>query len=82
MGWNEVVIKKENDLIREEKLHNYYFVHSYYFDCKLQEDEVATTDYGLNFTSIISKDNIHGVQFHPEKSSLQGLKLLKNFINL
>ena len=52
------------------------------FDCKSKKDEVATTNYGLNFTSIISKGNIYGVQFHPEKSSLQGLRLLKNFINL
>jgi len=82
MGWNEVVIKKENDLIREKKAHNYYFVHSYYFECASNENEVATTEYGLNFASVISKENIYGVQFHPEKSSLNGLKLLKNFINL
>ena len=80
MGWNEVVIKKDNDLIKEK--YNYYFVHSYYFDCKFKENEVATTDYGLNFTSVISKENIYGVQFHPEKSSLYGLRLLNNFINL
>ena len=82
MGWNEVVIKKENDLIREKKTNNYYFVHSYYFECASNENEVATTEYGLNFASVISKENIYGVQFHPEKSSLNGLKLLKNFINL
>ena len=82
MGWNEVVIKKENDLIRERKTQNYYFVHSYYFECASNENEVATTEYGLNFASVISKENIYGVQFHPEKSSLNGLKLLKNFINL
>ena len=82
MGWNEVVIKKENDLIKEEKSHNYYFVHSYYFECKSHENKIATTDYGLNFASVISKENIYGVQFHPEKSSTNGLKLLKNFINL
>ena len=82
MGWNEVVIKKENDLIKEKNNHNYYFVHSYYFECKSHENKIATTDYGLNFASMISKDNIFGVQFHPEKSSTNGLKLLKNFINL
>ena len=82
MGWNEVVIKKENDLIREKKTNNYYFVHSYYFECASNENEVATTEYGLNFASVISKENIYGAQFHPEKSSLNGLKLLKNFINL
>ena len=82
MGWNEVVIKKDNELIKEKEKYNYYFVHSYYFDCKSKENEVATTDYGLNFTSVISKENIYGVQFHPEKSSLYGLRLLNNFINL
>ena len=82
MGWNEVVIKKDNTLIKEDEKNNYYFVHSYYFDCKSKENEVATTNYGLSFTSIISKENIYGVQFHPEKSSFHGLRLLKNFINL
>ena len=53
-----------------------------YRDCKSKENEVATTDYGLNFTSVISKENIYGVQFHPEKSSLYGLRLLNNFINI
>lgn len=82
MGWNEVVIKNHNDLIKEDRKHNYYFVHSYYFNCKLKENEIATTNYGLKFTSIITKENIYGVQFHPEKSFLHGLKLLENFINL
>ena len=82
MGWNEVVIKKDNNLIKESEEQNYYFVHSYYFDCNSKENEVATTNYGLIFTSMISKENIYGVQFHPEKSSHYGLKLLKNFVNL
>ena len=83
MGWNEVKIKKNNELIKEENSHNdYYFVHSYHFECSFKDNEVGTTNYGLNFSSAISKENIFGVQFHPEKSSLQGLKILKNFINL
>ena len=82
MGWNEVVIKKDNNLIKGPGGQNYYFVHSYYFDCNSKENEVATTNYGLIFTSMISKENIYGVQFHPEKSSHCGLKLLKNFVNL
>ena len=82
MGWNEVVIKKDNNLIKGPGGQNYYFVHSYYFDCNSKENEVATTNYGLIFTSMISKENIYGVQFHPEKSSHYGLKLLKNFVNL
>ena len=83
MGWNEITIKRNNHLIKKEpKNYNYYFIHSYYFDCKSRENEVASTKYGLNFTSVVSKENIYGVQFHPEKSSSQGLKILKNFINL
>ena len=82
MGWNEVIIKKDNDLVEKNQIHNYYFVHSYFFECQSEENEVAVTDYGFNFSSIISKENIFGVQFHPEKSSLYGLKLLNNFINL
>ena len=81
MGWNEARIIKKNKLIKEQSA-DYYFVHSYYFDCFLKENEVAITNYGFNFTSMVSKENIFGVQFHPEKSSLQGLKILKNFINL
>ena len=83
MGWNEVSIKaKENNLIKDKEEKNYYFVHSYFFKCKSITNEVASTSYGSDFTSIVSKENIYGVQFHPEKSSIQGLRLIKNFINL
>ena len=80
MGWNEVLVRKENKLIKNKKETNYYFVHSYFFECKFEINEVASTNYGINFTSIVSKENIYGVQFHPEKSSDQGMKLIKNFI--
>ena len=82
MGWNEVLTKKENKLTKGEEEKNYYFVHSYYFECKSTKNEIASTNYGLNFTSIVSKENIYGVQFHPEKSSSQGLRLIRNFITL
>ena len=82
MGWNEVLIKKENKLIKEKEENNYYFIHSYFFECKYEKNEVASTNYGINFTSIISKENIYGVQFHPEKSSYQGMRLIRNFICL
>ena len=83
MGWNEaLIVTKNNELIKNDKIFNYYFVHSYFFDCKFKINEVGLTNYGINFASIISKDNIYGVQFHPEKSSHQGLNILKNFINL
>jgi len=82
MGWNEVITKKiiNNSLTIEEK--DYYFVHSYYFDCKDDTNIMAYTKYGIDFPSIVFKENIYGVQFHPEKSSTQGLGLIKSFIEL
>ena len=83
MGWNEVnIINNDNNLIEHNEVNDFYFVHSYYFDCKQRENIIGTTDYGINFTSFISKENIYGVQFHPEKSSKQGLNLIKKFLEL
>jgi glutamine amidotransferase len=83
MGWNEVNITQktpEINFFKNKK--DFYFVHSYFFDCLEKRSIVGTTDYGVNFPSIIVKENIYGVQFHPEKSSDQGLDLIKNFISL
>ena len=82
MGWNEVIPKKtlEKNFYIEEN--NYYFVHSYYFECEDINNILAYTNYGIDFASIVSKENIYGVQFHPEKSSNQGLNLIKNFIQI
>ena len=82
MGWNEVIPKNiiNNNLTIEKK--DFYFVHSYYFDCKDDNNIMAYTNYGIDFASIVSKENIYGVQFHPEKSSAQGLGLIKSFIEL
>ena len=78
MGWNLVNPTNNNPLVK--KPGDYYFVHSYYFDCKNNENILAETQYGINFTSIVGKENIYGVQFHPEKSSSKGLSLIKNFL--
>ncbi len=82
MGWNLVIPKnsKYNNLISTKN--DYYFVHSYYFDCAQKDNILAETKYGTNFASIVGKENIYGVQFHPEKSSSQGLNLLKEFIRV
>ncbi len=82
MGWNLVNPKnsKYNNLIMTKN--DYYFVHSYYFDCANKDNILAETKYGTNFASIVGKENIYGVQFHPEKSSSQGLDLLKEFIGV
>ncbi|MBU4311080.1 imidazole glycerol phosphate synthase subunit HisH [bacterium] len=57
----------------------FYFVHSYYVEPDDKSVITATTEYGLEFASIVSKDNIYGTQFHPEKSQELGLRMLKNF---
>ena len=83
MGWNEIVLKNtKNQLVKVSDKNDFYFVHSYYFDCKHKKNIIALSNYGIDFASIISKENIYGVQFHPEKSSAQGLKIIKNFINI
>ncbi len=78
MGWNAVKPVKKNSIINS--MNDYYFVHSYYFDCKDNVNILAETQYGIKFASIVGKENIYGVQFHPEKSSSVGLDLIKNFL--
>jgi len=83
MGWNSIRIKKQNPLfsgIDSEK--QFYFVHSYHVVPKDKSIISTTVNYGIEFVSSIHKENIFGVQFHPEKSHSAGLSLLKNFINL
>ena len=60
----------------------FFFVHSYYVDPAEPEDCVATTDYGIDYTSIAGRGQAFGVQFHPEKSQDLGLKMLQNFARL
>ena len=81
MGWNLIsVLNKNLKIIPKET--DYYFVHSYYFNCKNKENILAQTNYGIDFPSIVNKENIYGLQFHPEKSSIQGLDIIKSFIKL
>ena len=80
MGWNQVWQVGDNPLMLGVPDGSYfYFVHSY-FVMPMEFGAVSgTTDYGIQFTSMVRKDNIHGVQFHPEKSQQVGLRVLKNF---
>jgi imidazole glycerol-phosphate synthase subunit HisH len=83
IGWNSVLINNDSclfDGINDDEL--FYFVHSYFVQNNEKEKEInfGITNYGHSFVSTLSINNIHGVQFHPEKSHDQGLKLLDNFI--
>ena len=83
IGWNTVYFKKKNQLNKDlEPNRDFYFVHSYCFKCTNDSEVLGTTNYGSTFTSIIKKNNIYGMQFHPEKSLDKGLTLLKNFLEI
>ena len=81
MGWNTINVKKQHPLFFN--MYNesrFYFVHSYHVVCNDKDDVLTTTNFGFDFVSAVAKDNIIGVQFHPEKSRKFGMKLIKNFI--
>jgi len=81
MGWNYVVVKKNSKLFKD--MYNnprFYFVHSYYVQCKDENNILTTTEYGFDFVSAVEKDNIYATQFHPEKSHKFGMKLMENFV--
>lgn len=80
MGWNAVKVNVPNCLINDfHKESRFYFAHSFYVKCNAESDILLTTEYGGTFTSAFAKENIWGVQFHPEKSHKFGKKLLQNF---
>ncbi|WP_299549369.1 imidazole glycerol phosphate synthase subunit HisH [uncultured Helicobacter sp.] len=81
IGWNLVCKRLESDLLKHLDSNFYlYFVHSFYV--KNLENAVGVSNYGVDFASIVQKENIFGIQPHPEKSHNIGLLILKNFINL
>ena len=79
MGWNYIKVIKKNPLIDTETKNRFYFVHSYYVKCFDENQSIATSNFGTDFTCMINKNNIYGAQFHPEKSLKFGMKFLKNF---
>lgn len=80
MGWNSIKKRKENTLLNQLNYDSkFYFLHSYYFECEDEDDILCETDYGIRFSSAVNKENIYGVQFHPEKSHSNGIQLLLNF---
>jgi glutamine amidotransferase len=83
VGWNEVKLHKESKLFNHLPDNpDFYFTHSYYVKTKDFSHVSSSVSYGGSITSSIEKNNIYGVQFHPEKSQENGLQLLRNFSNL
>ena len=82
IGWNQMEIRHPSKILKSvvDKIF-VYFVHSYYAQ-PLEQVTLTTTEYGFNFTSVVQKDHIFGLQFHPEKSQVAGLQMLKNFSEL
>lgn len=79
MGWLDTVIKKKSGLLEGLDDARFYFAHSYHVEVNDTADALLAASYGYEFTAAIERDNIMGVQFHPEKSHRFGMQLLKNF---
>jgi glutamine amidotransferase len=83
MGWNNLIMDKPCDILKDVKTGSYvYFVHSFY--AKIEEEGIlnAHSYYGIDTPAVVSKGNVFGLQFHPEKSGDPGMKMLKNFWEL
>lgn len=80
MGWNTINPVKSNPILSGlDRGSKFYFLHSYYFSPDYSHNVISETDYGITFASAVSKENIFGIQFHPEKSHQNGILVLKNF---
>ena len=83
MGWDVVDFKKQHPIANGLKgRQRFYFVYSFYAQCDKEEDVLMTCNYGHVFAAAVAKENVIGVQFHPEKSHDFGMSLLRNFVNM
>lgn len=82
IGWNQVEIRRQSKILTSVVNNSFvYFVHSYYTEPK-ENVTLTTTEYGFHFASVVQRENVFGIQFHPEKSQVAGLQMLKNFSEL
>jgi glutamine amidotransferase len=83
MGWNNLQIERPTPLFADLPAHSStYFVHSYYCAPANRDDIIASVNYSIDFAAAVARDNIYGVQFHPEKSQRTGLRILSNFLEM
>ena len=84
MGWNQVSVSKPDELLLDEAAteKRFYFVHSYYVKCARQEDVILTSHHGHDFVAGFHRDNIWGLQFHPEKSHRFGMEIFRRFLEV
>ncbi len=82
VGWNRAMLRRQHPILEGLKPdRDFYFVHSYAFRADREADILAETDYGEPFVSMVACDSVVGLQFHPEKSQVNGLRLIENFCN-
>lgn len=82
MGWNRLSFSQESPLLQGVEEDYVYFVHSYYVDAEQSDVVLAQASYEVNVAAVVGRENVFGMQFHPEKSSVMGMKLLRNFTEL
>ena len=81
MGWNDLAFARDSALTQGVGAGpDVYFLHSFHCVCEDATDVLATSEYGIRFTAMIARDNLYGIQFHPEKSQQAGLMMLRNFV--
>lgn len=81
MGWRYLNKIRKNDVFKINNESRFYFLHSFYFEIKNQKNKIFESNYGIDFCAGFKKENIIGVQFHPEKSHRFGFEIMKQFLN-